>query len=44
MLWTHAVLLPARRLYAQAGFVITATATHDDFGAAVPGETWTLTF
>jgi GNAT superfamily N-acetyltransferase len=42
MLWTHAVLLPARRLYAAAGFGITATATHDDFGRPEPGETWTL--
>lgn len=44
MLWTHAVLLPARRLYADAGFVITATADHDEFGRVEPGETWTLTF
>ncbi|PZN93911.1 MAG: hypothetical protein DCF31_10970 [Alphaproteobacteria bacterium] len=42
MLWTHAVLLPARRLYADAGFVVTATATHDTFGKPEPGETWTL--
>lgn len=44
MLWTHAVLLPARRLYAAAGFEITAAATHDEFGRPEPGETWTLTF
>ncbi len=42
MLWTHAVLLPARRLYAAAGFEITATATHNEFGRPEPGETWTL--
>lgn len=42
MLWTHAVLLPARRLYAEAGFVITDTATHDEFGRPEPGETWRL--
>jgi len=42
MLWTHAVLLPARRLYEAAGFVITATAIHDEFGRPEPGETWTL--
>lgn len=41
-LWTHSVLLPARKLYAAAGFTITATATHDDFGVPVPGETWDL--
>ncbi len=44
MLWTHAVLLPARKLYADAGFTVTATATHDTFGKPEPGETWTLTF
>ncbi len=43
-LWTHAVLLPARRLYAAAGFVVTATATHETFGKPEPGETWTLNF
>nr|WP_310523770.1 GNAT family N-acetyltransferase [Polymorphobacter sp.] len=42
MLWTHAVLLPARRLYAAAGFIVTATAIHDEFGRPEPGETWTL--
>ena len=43
MLWTHAVLLPARRLYEEAGFIVTATATHASFGTPVDGETWTLT-
>ncbi len=43
-LWTHAVLLPARRLYADAGFRITATAMHDSFGKHEAGETWTLVF
>ncbi|OYU34241.1 GNAT family N-acetyltransferase [Novosphingobium sp. PASSN1] len=42
MLWTHAVLLPARAIYAAAGFRITATATHDEFGKPEPGETWVL--
>jgi GNAT superfamily N-acetyltransferase len=41
-LWTHAVLLPARRLYAAAGFVVTTTETHDTFGKPEPGETWEL--
>ena len=31
-LWTHAVLISARRIYAAHGFEIVATATHDDFG------------
>jgi GNAT superfamily N-acetyltransferase len=44
MLWTHAVLLPARRLYADAGFVVTATQTHTEFDKPEPGETWTLVF
>ena len=43
MLWTHAVLLPARRLYEEAGFIVTATAAHASFGTPVDGETWTLT-
>lgn len=42
MLWTHAVLLPARRLYEAAGFVITDTATHNMFGRPEPGEIWRL--
>ena len=42
MLWTHSVLLPARRLYAAAGFRITETAVHDTFGKPEPGETWRL--
>ncbi len=44
MLWTHSVLLPARRLYAAAGFRITETAVHDTFGKPEPGETWRLAF
>ena len=42
VLWTHTVLAPARRLYAAAGFAVTATAIHDEFGRPEPGETWTL--
>lgn len=42
MLWTYAVLLPARRLYAAAGFVVTETHTHDEFGKPEPGEIWRL--
>ena len=42
MLWTHAELLPARRLYAAAGFVVTETAIHDEFGKPEPGEIWRL--
>ena len=42
MLWTHGVLLAARRLYAAAGFVVTETRTHDEFGKPEPGEIWRL--
>lgn len=44
MLWTHTVLLPARRLYAAAGFAVNETATHDEFGKPEPGEIWRLRF
>lgn len=42
MLWTHSVLLPARALYASAGFVLRDTAVHEEFGVPVHGETWVL--
>jgi DNA-binding MarR family transcriptional regulator/GNAT superfamily N-acetyltransferase len=42
MLWTHSVLLPARRLYAAAGFEIVSTEIHHEFGKPEPGETWVL--
>ncbi len=42
MLWTHSNLLTARALYAKAGFVLTATEDHHEFGVAVHGETWVL--
>ena len=35
---TWRVLVPARRLYAAAGFVVTETHTHDEFGKPEPGE------
>ncbi len=40
VLWTHAKLTAARAIYAQAGFQIEATWTHDDFGQAEVSETW----
>jgi GNAT superfamily N-acetyltransferase len=43
MLWTHAVLTSARRIYAAHGFQITETAMHDDFGKPELGEIWRLT-
>jgi GNAT superfamily N-acetyltransferase len=42
-LWTHSVLTAARRLYQQAGFELTATDTHEEFGKKLTGETWDLT-
>ncbi len=42
VLWTHAVLLAARRIYAATGFQLEETWTHDDFGQEETGETWRL--
>jgi DNA-binding MarR family transcriptional regulator/GNAT superfamily N-acetyltransferase len=42
ILWTHSVLESARRIYAAAGFVLTAVETHHHFDAPVDGETWVL--
>jgi len=42
VLWTHAVLTAARAIYAQQGFQLEATWTHDDFGAPEVSETWRL--
>lgn len=41
-LWTHSVLLSARRIYEGAGFRIVSTAVHHEFGKAEQGETWEL--
>ena len=41
-LWTHSVLVPARALYASAGFVLRDEAVHEEFGVPVHGETWVL--
>lgn len=42
VLWTHAVLSAARAIYAQQGFQLERTWTHDDFGEAQVSETWRL--
>jgi len=42
VLWTHAILTAARAIYAQQGFVLEETWTHDDFGAPEVSETWRL--
>ena len=41
-LWTHSVLLSARRIYEGAGFRIVSTEVHDGFGKPEAGETWEL--
>ncbi|HVQ09490.1 MAG TPA: helix-turn-helix domain-containing GNAT family N-acetyltransferase [Allosphingosinicella sp.] len=41
-LWTHTILASARRIYEAAGFTITETAVHHEFGEPVQGETWAL--
>ena len=42
VLWTHAVLTAARRIYAATGFELEETWTHDDFGHEEVAETWRL--
>ncbi|HEY3947997.1 bifunctional helix-turn-helix transcriptional regulator/GNAT family N-acetyltransferase [Phenylobacterium sp.] len=42
VLWTHAVLTAARRIYAAQGFEIVETWEHDEFGAMEVSETWRL--
>lgn len=41
-LWTHSVLLSARRIYAAKGFVIVKTEIHHEFGKPEQGEIWEL--
>jgi DNA-binding MarR family transcriptional regulator len=42
VLWTHAVLIAARAIYAGEGFVLTATESNDLFGPHLISETWEL--
>ena len=42
VLWTHAVLTAARKIYAATGFEIVETWTHDEFGKTEVSETWRL--
>lgn len=41
-LWTHSVLLSARRIYEGQGFRIVETAEHHEFGKPEMGEIWEL--
>ncbi|MBM0169971.1 bifunctional helix-turn-helix transcriptional regulator/GNAT family N-acetyltransferase [Altererythrobacter sp. C41] len=42
VLWTHAVLESARRIYVAEGYRIAETHTHDDFGKPELSESWLL--
>jgi len=39
-LWTQSILVAARRIYQDAGFVLVATEPHRSFGQSLIGETW----
>ncbi len=41
-LWTQSMLLPARRIYEAAGFVLVGSEPHRSFGHDLVGETWGL--
>ena len=42
VLWTQSNLLPARRLYERAGFVLEESWPYDGFGEGLISETWRL--
>jgi DNA-binding MarR family transcriptional regulator/GNAT superfamily N-acetyltransferase len=41
-LWTQSILVAARRIYQDAGFVLVASEPHRSFGQTLVGETWEL--
>jgi DNA-binding MarR family transcriptional regulator/GNAT superfamily N-acetyltransferase len=41
-LWTQSILLAARKIYRDAGFVLVASEPHRSFGQSLIGETWEL--
>jgi GNAT superfamily N-acetyltransferase len=42
MLWTQSILVAARNIYQDAGFVLVASESHRSFGQSLVGETWEL--
>ena len=42
VLWTNSILLAARKIYIDEGFVMTASEAHHSFGVDLVGETWEL--
>jgi DNA-binding MarR family transcriptional regulator/N-acetylglutamate synthase-like GNAT family acetyltransferase len=41
-LWTQSILVAARRIYQDAGFVLVASEPHRSFGQSLIGETWEM--
>jgi DNA-binding MarR family transcriptional regulator/GNAT superfamily N-acetyltransferase len=41
-LWTQSILLAARKIYQDAGFVLVASEPHRSFGQSLIGETWEM--
>jgi DNA-binding MarR family transcriptional regulator/N-acetylglutamate synthase-like GNAT family acetyltransferase len=41
-LWTHSVLIAARRIYERSGFKLVDSWTHSEFGKDLVGENWDL--
>jgi DNA-binding MarR family transcriptional regulator/GNAT superfamily N-acetyltransferase len=41
-LWTQSILVPARKIYAAAGFKLVDSAPHHSFGVDLVGENWEL--
>src|ERR1700688_3642608 len=39
-LWTQSILVAARKIYQDAGFLLVATEPHRSFGQSLVGETW----
>jgi len=39
-LWTQSILVAARKIYQDAGFVLVASEPHRSFGQSLTGETW----